>query len=41
MKNVLAFFVTVFIGITAGSCLLAIDALESDGKRRAVSASQS
>ena len=39
MKNVLAFFVTVFIGVAAGSCLLVIDAIDAETKRRAVSAS--
>ena len=39
MKNVLAFFVTVFIGVTAGSCLFVMDAIEAETKRRSVSAS--
>ena len=38
MKNVLAFLVTVCVGIAAGSCLLVIDAIESESKKRAVSA---
>jgi hypothetical protein len=37
MKNVLAFLVTVFVGVAAGSILLAIDAIESDAKKRGVS----
>ena len=37
MKNVLAFFVTVFIGVTAGSCLFVMDTLDAETKRRAVS----
>jgi hypothetical protein len=39
MKNVLAFFVTVFIGVTAGSCLIVADVIETEMKRRSVSAS--
>lgn len=39
MKNVLAFFVTVFIGVVAGSCLLVADTIEAERKRRSVSAS--
>jgi hypothetical protein len=39
MKNVLAFFVTVFIGVAAGSCLFVMDAIEAETKRRSVSAS--
>ena len=36
MKNVLAFFVSVFIGVVAGSCLLVADAIEAETKRRPV-----
>ena len=39
MKNVLAFFVTVFIGVTEGSCLFVMDAIEAETKRRSVSTS--
>ena len=34
MKNVLAFIVTVFVGIGVGSCIFAIETLESETKRR-------
>jgi hypothetical protein len=37
MKNVLAFLVAVFVGVAAGSCLLAIDSIESEAKKRGVS----
>jgi hypothetical protein len=36
MKNVLAFLVTMFVGLAAGTCLVAIDAFESETKRRSV-----
>lgn len=40
MKSFLAFLVTVFVGVAAGSCLLVIDTLESETKRRAVVATR-
>jgi len=40
MKNVLAFLVTVFVGVVAGSCLFAVDAIESETKRRPVLATR-
>jgi Co/Zn/Cd efflux system component len=40
MKNVLAFFVTVVIGVAAGSCLLVADAIDGEMKRRSVVAAR-
>jgi hypothetical protein len=40
MKNVLAFFVMVVIGVAAGSCLLVADAIDGEMKRRSVVAAR-